>query len=158
VRPRPFAANHVILIDVDKYARALEERIRATGRQVPTGPDPTPWPNPNRRLVFEADLVRQVLISLILLQRFRFVVGGSYDLELGNTGPRVTSYSHEPFQEVSYAVVQAIPLSPRDKIDPKRLRRIVLLLDPYYRGGTWQVDRMAVALSSLWTAVCTPFP
>src|SRR5262249_32207720 len=77
-RTRHFAANHVILIDVDKYARPLEERIRATGRQVPTGPDPIPWPNPNRRLVFEADLVRQVLISLILLQRFRFVVGGSY--------------------------------------------------------------------------------
>lgn len=97
-------------------------------------------------------------MSLILLQRFRFVVGGSYDLEAERTGFRVRSYAPSPVQEVSYFSVRAIPLSSRPVIDRARLRRIALLLDPYYRGGLWQIDRMAVALSSLWAGICTPFP
>ena len=156
--PRLFRANYVILADVDKYAGALRRRIRASGDEVPAPPTTDLSLSPNQWLVSADDLTRQILVSLILLQRFRFIVGGLYDVELGRTGFRVQSYVNRPIQEVSYVAARAIPLSLRETVDLRKLRRIALLLDPYYRGGLWQTDRMGVALSSLWTGICTPFP
>jgi len=147
---RSFHPNYAVLADVAKYREGVQHRLRSEGQTIPAEPA-YGW------TIAPTDLVRHTLVSLILLQRFRFIVGGSFKLETDGGTYRVSSYQHIPEQEASRVSIRALPMSPRPTINRAALHRIALLLDPYYRTGLWQVDRLAVALNSLWAGICTPF-
>ena len=147
-----FHPTHAVFVDHEKYIREVRRRIQADGGTPPPTDDPR-WPGlPNH-------LARHAVISLLLLQRFRFVVaGGSYALELTRPGVyRWASWGAAPMEQVSLAVICVLPVLPQATVDPQRLKRIAGLLDRYYRSGVWHMDRLAVALSSFWNGVCTPF-
>jgi hypothetical protein len=98
----------------------------------------------------------QVIISLILIQRFQFSRGIVFDFE--------TTGSLDAFERVgvgnydidqsSLVAAGALPLR-SSPVYAVELQSLVRKLDCYYNSYQWKMDRMAIALNRFWAAMCS---
>jgi hypothetical protein len=132
-----FAPTHLIVVDQATYLNALDARLVNEGRTRPSG---------EHEIVDMRGIARQVLISLTLVGRSTWQIGGSF-----SSG----GYSHAQTQSVSELLRWSAPTGWFSDITPVALRTTTCQLDRYYRTGTWWVDRLSVALGYLWSALTT---
>ena len=170
VLPRSdFTPTHVVITDVPLYVRELLNRLRSQGysdKQLALEPPPEDWPDlfsehPLEMHVDARAIVRQVLLSSVLLQRFSFKLGGSVQIEkkTGQATPYfvLSSVGLGVEESSSYFVSSALPKTTPDVIDSNNLCRVFAQLEPYCRPGFWKADRFATALACFWTGLCTPY-
>ncbi len=156
-----FKPNYVIVIDSAKYVPELESRLQAKGMGIAEirkalGKAPIT----QEPIIMALELGKHVLMSLILLVRVNFSIGGSYSLTIDELsrrrsyrisgGSHARTISRESYYYLSDSLM---PYS----VDARELVRIAKSIEVYYRQGCWLADRMATALNSLWTGVCSPY-
>ena len=111
-------------------------------------------------MIVQSDIARHVLISLMLLMRINFSVGGSYSLTIDESNKRkkymARNYSHRPtvkrenFFQLSGSQMPNV-------VRTRELVRIASSIELYYRPTYYLVSRMAIALNALWASACSPY-
>lgn len=143
VRP-DFAAQHVLVVNKAQYLNGLDRRLAGEAKL---------------RDVDRVDIdgiLRQVCIAISLRFRLPWVYAGSYSLERLTAGQALVSgYQHRPTVRRSDHLLRSVPGGWYRAAQSKPLAQTAVLLDPYYRSGTWRWDRLSVALGYFWSALTT---
>jgi hypothetical protein len=144
--------NFAVVVQHGQYAEHVNKQLKAKGHE------------PLDDLMVEtSSITKHVVLSLVLVARTRFRIGGEHQMRteqrkrkkksrLAGYGPGILQ-----FQESSQAMCGALGQSEKDRISRRHLVPIVNSLELYFRSGVWTNDRLAMALTSFWNAVCTPF-
>lgn len=146
-----FLATHLIVIEQTAYLAALDHRLKAAdaGRE-----------KHDLEIIDTGGICRQVLMSITLLSRCAWSVGGTHTFDNSDPGFPYSSagYSHKPTESVA-GLLRHLP-SPEllSDITAKELRVSCQALDCYYRTGSWWVDRLSVALGYVWSGVTSQHP
>lgn len=150
-----FRATHAVLIDEDKYLGTLKNRLNSESKQLQS----------NDLVLLDAEsIAKQVMLSLILTRRIRFMFRGIHTLSLDSTAGhkvyRPISYSHTQFYEVSPLMTFALGGKnwSTQRITKKPINEMAIKLDRYFRSGIWWTDRLGMGLKYLWNALCTTVP
>jgi hypothetical protein len=146
-----FSPTHLIVIEQSLYLAALDKRLKdANLSRQKRDPE----------FIDVSGIGRQVLISVTLLGRCPWSVGGSHTFDYSDPDFPYSSagYSHRPTESVA-GLLRYMP-SPEllADIKAKQLRDACNILDCYYRDGSWWVDRLSVALGYLWSGVTSQHP
>ena len=151
-----FYPTHAIQVDEREYLAGVRTRIRAEGISI-QGRDES---------IDEGALARQVLMGLVLLGRVGFTFDWTYTFKVSPEGKGIGyGFAHPNPSDLmpsrsgrTSGLMDSAMYLDFTPLGAKPLRRMVQLLDPYYRSVTWSADRLGVALGYLWNALCTPFP
>jgi Apea-like HEPN len=148
---RGFTPTHLLVINQNEYFAALDERLHAEGQKRPR------W---EPEIVELDGVVKQVLVAVSLTGHTIWTVGGHHTFDRSDVGfpYSCAGYSHRPTEKVSDVLTYGNPSGWLTEITPAMLRQKCAALDPYYRCGTWWVDRLSVALGYLWSAYTTKQP
>ena len=143
VRP-DIAARHVLVVNKVQYLRGLDRRLALEEKHREID------------LVDIDGILRQVCVAITLRFRLPWAYAGSYHLKHLSSGQAVLSgYQHRPTLRRSDHLLWSVPHDWYRPVHGKPLAQTVLLLDPYYRSGTWRWDRLSVALGYFWSALTT---
>ena len=146
-----FLPTHLIVVEQNEYLKALDERLKLanTSRQKL---DP--------EFVDVSGIYRQILVSVTLLGRCSWSVGGTHTFDHSDPGFPYSSagYSHRPTESVG-GLLRYMPTPDLfTDITSNALKETCRTLDCYYREGSWWVDRLSVALGYLWSGVTSQHP
>ena len=143
VRP-DFAARHVLVVNREQYLSGLDRRLAIEEKR--RGVD---W-------VDIDGILRQVCVAITLQFRLPWVYAGSYSLErLSSRQAPISGYQHRPTVRRSDQLLWSVPTDWYRTVHGKPFAQTMVLLDPYYRSGTWRWDRFSVALGYFWSALTT---
>lgn len=164
----PFPSNCVISVDADLYEAGAKARLK------PLGLYKTMELPPLKAGEVDVDpgvfaggvpIAKWILTSLVLTKTFAFAFGpvfrfrGFHGAETDVELLKPVSYSVRPLTGVErYRLAGMPPINLSIPFDGNEFGHIVQTLESYFRPGSFRVDRMAVALTSLWSSLCTPFP
>ena len=144
---------------MDEYTQAQLNRLRSSGKPDPSLDDARVVES--GIVVRGKDIARQVLISLLLVGRFRFavkgVVGVKVALQNRKTTYSCTGYSNSLTECSARLRLGGIPVHGEPNLK-RQWRKRSEALDIYYRPQYFHTDRFASALNSFWAAVCSPYP
>lgn len=152
VSPPDFGITHAVFIDKAAYLNALEVRLRDEQATLPAHP-----------FIDVESLARQAILSLLLAGRVSFAFQHVHSLGVTAIGQR-KSYKaggwargqlHQISTPMEVALLQGTGTWP--PINPRKVTRIAIKLDRYFRSGMWWSDRLAMAIGYFWNALCTPF-
>ena len=143
IRPG-IAARHVLVVNKAQYLRGLDRRLAVEKKHREID------------LVDSDGILRQVCVAITLRFRLPWAYAGSYHLKHLSSGQAlISSYQHRPTVRWSDHLLWSVPNDWYRPVHSKPLAKTMLLLDPYYRSGTWRWDRFSVALGYFWSALTT---
>jgi hypothetical protein len=139
--------THAVCVEHGKYAEHIAARLTDQGKEFP-----------EHFFVETHSITKHVVLSMVLIARTRFRIGAEYQFKIKDY--RLRGYAPGPlqFQESSRSMFSALGQSEKEQVRRKDLLPIVIALKPYFQSGLWWHDRLGAALSSFWSALCTPFP
>lgn len=147
-----FVPTHLVIVDQTTYLKALDSRLDIEGLIRPTT---------EHESVDIPGILRQVLISMTLVGRLKWQVGGYHKFYHSEPGfPfRSAGYSHAPTVHASILLRRSEPaVFWYNDVHHTSLRSTAVKLDRYYRTDIWWNDRLSVALGYLWSALTTTHP
>lgn len=147
-----FSITHVISILKAEYESALEARVVDEGGVYV----------PPRFLDVEA-LAKQAVVGLSLSSGVSFTFRGFFTVSRTGVQGHYTyknrAYSHGRESRVSDHMRYAgVPDSGNVEVNSSELKKIVRLIDPYYRSGIYRVDRISMALGHYFEALLSLSP
>lgn len=148
-----FGITHALCVDEEEYLKSLKARLHLEGAKLP-----------DRAFVEPESLAKQSILSLIFAGRISFAFRGAHRLHVTAAGRRKSyqalSYAHGPIYQMSMPMQTALlqGTGTWSQIQPRKVAQIGSKLDRYFRSGIWWSDRLAMAISYFWNALCTPFP
>jgi hypothetical protein len=148
-----FGITHAVCIDEEEYINSLKARLHDEGSELP---DFSP--------IEPESLAKQAILSLIFAGRVSFAFRGAYTLKVALRGHRKTyqaaGYAGGPLYQISTPMGAALleGTGTWPQINPRKVAQFGKKLDRYFRSGIWWTDRLAMAVSYFWNALCTPFP
>jgi hypothetical protein len=147
----PFRANTLLRIDGDAYETAARARLepRSVYQPAPSSIDGTP-------VVLSTSVTRWILTATLLITPFEFEFGPHYRTQRVSDAAREATISAAPGEHhaARFIGAQATP----GKLFPDAVISTAQTIEEYFRLAPFRMDRIAVALGSIWTAACSQYP
>jgi hypothetical protein len=156
-----FAPRCLIELEPEPFEAAARERLEPSRCYVPmalSGADE------GRAFVEGLSVAKWITTGLVLTKSFAFVVGPVYRLRHHTNHVHAqklapTKWSQPDLIGVADYRFAGMPQPDLSvPFDFDQFQGFVCLLEPYFRPGVFRMDRLAVALTSLWNSLCTVFP
>lgn len=159
----PFAPTCIIKIASDDYESGARERLEPSGYYRSTKLPPLELDGEHVEagtFVGGVVVARWLLTSLVLTKTFWFeygpvlrTIGGK---SIAESMP--ISESRRPVEGVHYYRTHALPHPDDGPFSNDEFVAIATSIESYFRPSGARMDRIAVALASLWSSLCTPYP
>jgi len=140
----------IVVKDYDTYQRIEavknfgEEEFKKTITKSPDLPD---WVSETR--IRPPNAARHAILSLSLFGLYKFKFGGYFHFD---SNLKIGGFSNYPIQ--SSNLLGHIKCK-GENFKRKRISQIAQEMNVYFGPYIWQMDRLSLALSSMWAALCT---
>ena len=159
----PFTPTCLIQVDAEEYEAGARERLEPSGlyqsTRIPSFEIDGKPVEPGT-FVSGAIVARWLLTSLVLTKAFWFEYGPV--LRIANGQPVMEtmpmSESRRPVEGVHIYRRHTLPIPDDKPFSTPLFIAIATLTEGYFRPVGSRMDRIAVAMASLWSSLCTPYP
>jgi len=147
----PLGFEHVIWIEERSYLRNVRARVSSDGGTLRAD---------DLVCIEPLTIARQAILAVFLVSPAYFSIGGVYTFERCVVSARDHCTGGAPIagETLSRTLRNVLMWKSPAVWNVVSPSRVMAMLDRYFRCGIWSVDRMALALRSMWSSLCTPFP